>query len=87
MSVVRALQDDFPISDRPFAKIGSEIGIAESEVWSILTELARDGYVSRIVGRQKRTEIKQTQVLVVWQVPGEKSDAVAIFKPSINLIF
>ncbi|WP_068116814.1 Lrp/AsnC family transcriptional regulator [Tropicimonas marinistellae] len=46
-ALINRLQDDLPLTDRPFAAIGEALDLPESEVLSRLTRLREDGFITR----------------------------------------
>jgi DNA-binding Lrp family transcriptional regulator len=78
LAVLDALQDDFPLTERPWREIAAKIGIPEDELLSRLDRLQNVGIVrgispvidSRCMGLAAAT-------LVALHVPEEKRDNVA----------
>jgi siroheme decarboxylase len=69
-------QHDFPLSPAPYADIARELGVSEDEVLATLTQLTRQGAVSR-VGAVLRPNTVGVSTLAAIAVPAERLDEVA----------
>lgn len=79
-------QRDFPLEDRPFARIAEEQGASEAEVLEAYRGLAAAGMVSRI-GAVVRPHRAGWSTLAAMAVPPERLDAVAALvtaRPEVN---
>ena len=46
-ALINRLQDDLPLTARPFAVIGAELGLPEAEVVTRLARLRKEGFLTR----------------------------------------
>ena len=46
-ALINRLQDDLPLTARPFAEIGAELGLPEAEVVARLARLREEGFLTR----------------------------------------
>jgi DNA-binding Lrp family transcriptional regulator len=79
-------QRDFPLESRPFARIATELGIAESAALDRCRALAASGALSRI-GAVVRPNIVGASTLAGMAVPADRLDAVAAIvstQPEVN---
>ena len=76
-ALVRALQDDIPISPRPFAEIGEAVGMTEQEVLDKVREWSEEGTIRRFgaMVRHQRLGYK-ANAMSAWDVPDERADEV-----------
>lgn len=76
--LLQLLQDDFPLTARPWAVLGEELGLAEAEVLARVRRLARAGIVRSIgpVVEARRVGLNAS-TLVALRVPGERLREVA----------
>lgn len=76
--LLQLLQDDFPLSARPWAVIGEELGLSGAEVLARVRRLAREGIVRSIgpVVEARRVGLAAS-TLVGLRVPGERLCEVA----------
>ena len=75
--LVRRLHGDFPLTDTPFADIGRELGLEESEVIARLQSMLAQGLLSRFGPLFQIERAGGQFVLAAMQVPQERFDAVA----------
>ena len=69
------LQDDIPLSPRPFAVIGEALGMTEEEVLAKVNEWLRNGMIRRfgaMVRHQKLGYI--ANAMSAWDVPDERAE-------------
>ncbi len=68
--LIAAVQDGLPLAPRPFAAIGSELGLAEDQVIEALRRLLRDGVIKRMGIVVRHHELGyRANAMVVWDVP------------------
>jgi len=69
-ALIHAIQYGLPLISRPYAEIGQQIGMSESEVITRLSELLADGTIKRlgIVVRHRKLGYR-SNAMVVWDVP------------------
>ena len=71
MEVVRALQEDFPLTDEPYRKMAKDAGISEDLFLETAQSLARRGHLKKIVAITNSREQKEG-VHILWQIPEER---------------
>ncbi|MCF8032901.1 MAG: AsnC family transcriptional regulator [Desulfarculaceae bacterium] len=71
-AILRAVQSRLPIDQRPFAKLGEELGLSEEEVLARLQALKESGVIRRIGGNFTSTALGFASTLCAAQVPQEK---------------
>ena len=76
-ALVRVLQDNIPLSSRPFAEIGETVGMTESEVVDKIREWQEDGTIRRFgaMVRHQRLGYK-ANAMSAWNVPDERAEEV-----------
>jgi DNA-binding Lrp family transcriptional regulator len=76
-TIVNALQDGFPISERPYAEAAARVGIEETELLERLQRLLRDGALSRFGPMYHAEQLGGALTLAAMEVPAEDFDRVA----------
>jgi DNA-binding Lrp family transcriptional regulator len=71
-AILRAVQSKLPIDERPFAKLGQELGLSEQEVLERLAAMKASGVVRRIGGNFTSSALGFASTLCAAQVPEEK---------------
>ena len=75
-ALIGAIQQGFPLVARPFAEIGTGIGLAENEVIAGLAQLAEAGVIKRMGVVVRHRELGyRANAMVVWDVPDERASA------------
>lgn len=78
IEVLRKIQEDLPLQDRPFQKWARDLDISESDFLEILKKFAKQGVLKRFVLFFPAEErFPAPQHMSVWQVPEEKQDVTA----------
>ena len=74
--LIAELQENLPLTSRPFAEVADNIGVEENEVLKRLKKMQAEGILRRIAPlvAQKKSGFKNN-AMVVWQVPEEKCDS------------
>ena len=71
-ALIGAIQQGLPLVSRPFAKIGEDIGLSESEVIAGLAQLQEQGVIKRIGVVVRHRELGyRANAMVVWDIPDE----------------
>ena len=75
--IIKILQDNFPLTSRPYLEAAKKIGISEEEVLERIKRLKELGVVRRISAniRHRLVGIK-ANAMVAWKVPKEKVEEV-----------
>lgn len=73
--IINHIQSDFPIAENPFAVIGNNIGIEESEIISRINRLKNDGIIRRIGGNFSPEKLGFFSTLCAAKVPENKIDS------------
>lgn len=66
------IQDELPLMDDPFARLGKELGVSEQFVLNQLQTFQQKGILKKIRASAISTPRKNPDFLVMWDVPGEK---------------
>ena len=74
-AILRAVQSKLPIDERPFAKLGQDLGLSEEEVLDRLGAMKQSGVIRRIGGNFTSTALGFASTLCAAQVPEEKFEA------------
>lgn len=75
--IVNALQDGFPICERPFAAAAAPLGLSEEELIDRIERLLADGTLTRFGPLFDVARLGGNFTLAAMQVPAESFDAVA----------
>lgn len=73
--LLNRIQSDLPVTPRPFASVGGELGISEDEVLARIRRLKEEGIIRRIGGNFVPQKIGYVSTLCAASVPPEKMDA------------
>ncbi len=68
--IVKALQEEFPLNERPFAEVAERVGISEEELLARLAEWKRDGVLRRFgaILRHHKAGF-DANAMTAWVVP------------------
>jgi DNA-binding Lrp family transcriptional regulator len=77
--LINRLQSDFPVTSRPFLKVGQMLGLTEEEVINRLSRLKDIGVIRRIGANVSPQKVGFTSTLCAAHVPEELSTA--LWKP------
>lgn len=70
--ILRAVQSELPIAEKPWAALGEELGISEDEVIGRLKDLKKRGIIRRIGGNFDSTSLGWAATLCAAKVPEDK---------------
>ena len=73
-AIINEIQSDFPITPRPYHKVGQRFNISESEVLERVKKLKVDGIIRRIGGNFDSRMLNFTSTLCAARVPEEKME-------------
>ncbi|MBE9547200.1 MAG: Lrp/AsnC family transcriptional regulator [Proteobacteria bacterium] len=75
--IAKYIQGDIPLVQRPFKRIGEEVGIGEEKVTEAINDLIKRGTIRKFgaVIRHQKAGFTQN-AMVVWAVPDERCEAV-----------
>ena len=75
--VVASLQDDFPVTERPYLEIAQQIGIPETRLLEIVASLCDRGVIRRFGAtiRHQKSGFS-ANAMAAWQVDEERVDEV-----------
>ena len=76
LAVINAYQRDFPMTSRPYARMGEKLGMSEEAVLKVLTELKEKNVLSR-VGAVVTPNSAGVSTLAAIEVPEERLEEVA----------
>ena len=72
--LINALQDGFPIAERPFAEVAARLGLDEAEVIARLERLLAAGVLSRFGPLYNVAEMGGAMTLAAMAVPEDRFD-------------
>jgi DNA-binding Lrp family transcriptional regulator len=76
-ALIRELQEDLPVTARPYQAIAAKLGISEEEVVAKVAEFKEKGYIRRFGAALKHREAGFTaNGMGCWIVPEEKSQEI-----------
>ncbi len=75
--LLNAIQSDFPVCQRPFARIGGQVGLEEQDVLDRIRRLKAAGIIRRIGGNFAPDKLGYVSTLCAARVPAEKLDLFA----------
>lgn len=72
-NIIEIIQSGLPLVSKPYAFIGSKVGLSESEVIQRITQLQESGIIKRfgIVVRHRKLGY-QANAMVVWDIPDDQ---------------
>jgi DNA-binding Lrp family transcriptional regulator len=77
-ALIRAIQGGLPLTRRPYARIGLELGLGEAEVIERIRALRDEGAIKRFgVVVNHRALGFRANGMVVWDIPDERVDEAA----------
>ncbi len=77
-ALIRAIQNGLPLTRRPYARIGLELGMSEAEVIERIRRLQAAGAIKRFgVVVNHRALGFRANGMVVWDIPDDRVDAAA----------
>lgn len=79
--LLNRIQSDFPLSPRPYRRIGEELGMSEAEVIRRMIRLKECGIIRRIGGNFYPHKLGFVSTLCAAKVPEEKQ---ALFAETVN---
>ncbi|MFA6002222.1 MAG: Lrp/AsnC family transcriptional regulator [Thermoleophilia bacterium] len=76
-ALARMLQDDIPISPRPFAEIGESLGMTEDEVVAKVKAWLESGTIRRFGAMVRHQKLGyKANAMTAWDVPDGKAEEV-----------
>ncbi|MBE0428799.1 MAG: Lrp/AsnC family transcriptional regulator [Thermoleophilia bacterium] len=76
-ALVRHLQDDIPLSARPFAEIGEAVGMSEDEVVEKIREWQENGTIRRFGAMVRHQRLGyRANAMSAWDIPDERAEEV-----------
>ncbi len=76
-SVLNRMQEDLPLTPRPFAQVAAGLGLAEEELIERLAQLRREGIITRFGPFFDAEAMGGAFCLCAMAVPGERFEEVA----------
>jgi len=77
IKVVKALQEDLPLCERPFAELAARIGMTEDELLNVARDLRERGVIRRFGAAVRHRRLGyRANGMSVWNVPVERRDEV-----------
>jgi len=75
--LIAAIADGLPLTSRPFAEIGREVGLSEEEVLTTLRQMQETGLIKRFGLVVRHHELGyRSNAMVVWDIPDDRVDEV-----------
>jgi DNA-binding Lrp family transcriptional regulator len=75
--LLSAIQQGLPISPRPYAELGAQIGLTESEVLERLAALKQIGLIKRLGVIVKHRQLGYcANAMVVWDIPDDQVQSI-----------
>lgn len=74
--ILNLIQEDFPISSRPYLVLAKALGLKEKEVLETVKSLKERGFIRRIGPVLERKNLKLFSYLCAVSVEGEKLDQI-----------
>ncbi|MBI9076359.1 MAG: AsnC family transcriptional regulator [Desulfatibacillum sp.] len=71
-AIINRIQSDFPRTERPFAEIGKELGLDESQIIERVARLKKSGIIRRIGGNFVPDKLGFVSTLCAARVPEDK---------------
>jgi siroheme decarboxylase len=76
-AIIVALQNDFPVTARPYHDIAERLGISETELLERIRHYQHMGYIRKMGAVLRHREVGFTaNVMCVWQAPEDKVDEI-----------
>jgi len=76
--IIQAMQDEFPVVEKPYEEIAGRIGITEVELLDRLKMFKHDGQIRKMGAVLRHREVGfSSNVLCAWAVPAEQIELVA----------
>ncbi len=76
--LIRCLQEEFPLCERPFLQIAQKLDLPESEVIEMTRRLQEAGCLKRLAAVLYHTRVGYTvNAMLVWDVPEDRVDEMA----------
>lgn len=75
--ILEALQDDFPLSSRPYAILAEQVGISEDEIWGRVERLLDKGVIRRIGASLDSRKLGFSSTLAAVSIEPEQVDMAA----------
>jgi DNA-binding Lrp family transcriptional regulator len=75
--ILAIIQDDFPLTARPYAVIGERVGCSEEEAFRRVVAMKRAGIIRRIGGNFDSRKLGYVSTLVGMRVPEKELERVA----------
>jgi DNA-binding Lrp family transcriptional regulator len=72
--ILRAVQSNLPIAEKPWAALADELGLSEEQVIQRLADLKKRGIIRRIGGNFDSTSLGWAATLCAAKVPEDKFD-------------
>lgn len=76
-NILNLIQEEFPLTERPFLEIGKRLGITEKEAFNRIKSLKERGYIRRIGPVLERRNLKLTSFLCGVDVDESSLEEVA----------
>jgi len=77
--LLSAIQQGLPLSPRPYAELGAQLGLSESDVIAQLTNLKQSGLIKRLGVIVKHRQLGYlANAMVVWDIPDDQVQQIGL---------
>jgi len=76
-TILNLIQEEFPLTEKPFEAIGKQVGIDENEALERIKRLTEEGYIRRIGLVLERKKLGYTSLLCGTRVDTDKIETIA----------
>ncbi len=85
--LIEAIQEGLPLTTRPYAAIGRDIGMSEAQVINRLQNLLVHGFIKRLGVVVRHHELGyNANAMVVWDIADSSIDSIAIRLKSFDFV-
>lgn len=85
IKIIKELQNNLPLVNRPFKIIAKKIGISEEKLIEKIKYLKKNGYIRRFGAALRHREMGiKANAMIVWKVPEEDCDRVGTIISSFD---
>lgn len=75
--IIRILQDNFPLTKRPFLEVAKRLNISEEEVINRIRKMIEKGIIRKLSASVRHRKLGYIyNALVVWKIPEENVDEI-----------
>ncbi len=75
--ILNLIQQDFPVTSRPYRELGNSLGFTEEEAFKRVTKLREDGFIRRLGGVFDSKKLGYVSTLCAVAIPEDSIDIAA----------